>query len=1832
MKKLFNLIILLVVAFPFMSKADNYKSLWKQAQMASEKDQPRTEIGILKKIANMAESRHDYGQLLAAESRTISLWGEISSDSLLLHVLEMEKKAMLAEKKDKVLASVYYAVIGKFYKDNYSFSKQNDSTADQYFIKALKYPELLALQKSVKYNPIIVKGRTGYLYNNDLLHVIGYESENYKLIHDYYVKVGNRRSACISAQDMLSNEYEKASWNEKDAKRSKILTAIDSCIQVYQDLPEAGELAIAHFDLIRTDEKVSAKEKIEYIDYALKKWGTWFRMNELRNARMQLINPIFEISIPYRTTILPDRQFVFYIDKVRNLKSVKLTISRLKADATTDLRMDDAKHLNAVKALASSTNKIVLTKQFDGIPDYQEVKDSFVIAGLKPGAYLVEASSSNEKVGNDYGILYVTDVAMISEKLPEEKMRYAIVSATTGQPLKGAHLQLKKENHFGKARKPEIKTFTADDKGEVIVSAPGFTEARAWTDDDKYCLEDHARGYYTYYGPSSTNHIAEVYTDRSIYRPGQKVQVAVISFATEKGRESKVEANKQLLLYLNDANGKEIEKKQVVTDEYGTATVDFQLPSSGLTGRYSVYTNVGSGSTYFQVDEYKRPTFEVNFPKVDQKYSVGDTIIVKGTAKTYAGVPIQGAKVSYRIVRNPSLWWRSFLESPKTVKDDTTIVADDGTFSVAIPLTVDNPKDKQARFYHFSVTATVTDVAGESHAGELTIPLGTKSTAFSCDLAEKILKDSLKTIKFKYCNASGVDIPGDVSFRIDGGSVIKAEANQEVSIASFSFLSSGKHYLEAICGNDTLKQNFVIFSMEDTKPVEVTHDWFYQSARTFKDNHTPVYIQVGSSDENVHLLYNVFSGKKIIEQGTCELSNELLTKKFTYQEEYGTGLRVTFAWIKEGQFYTHSVEIQQPEPDKELKLEWSTFRDHLVPGQKETWTLKIKDSQNKPAKAQMMSVLYDKSLDQLEKHSWNIDLGLYNHIPSASWDALFCNTSFSLSRRQEYNWLSYKDLESDHFSSDFFDGTEALAFREESNVKYAASVIKKDAMVLAAKPLAAKQTLMFRKQPANDLGLAYDSENASESSGKSQSSASANQMRENLNETAFFYPNVESDDEGNISLKFTLPESLTTWRFMGLAHDKDMKYGMLEGEAVASKKVMVQPNMPRFLREGDEAVIASKVTNTTEKIQKGTAKIELIDPETNKVIYTKSQKYTLQPNSTQSIAFPVSQKEGIYIARISVSGKEYSDGEQQYLAVLSNKELVLNTLPVTLHHKGDTIISLSQLYGKQNGKVNVSGYYYSTPSWLMIQSLPSVSNPNEDNAISLATAFYSNTIARSILTSKPIIKQVFEQWKQEKDGSSLMSALEKNQDLKTLVLSETPWVADADKEASQKKELINYFDENLINNRLENQYNKLRQLQHPDGSFSWWPGMKGSQYMTEAVAEILVRLNAMSSSKQFATLLDKAFNYLQGQIHTEVAEMKKEKNQKNVYVSESALHYLYILSLDGRKLNTQGGQDYNYLISKLDLSGRGYTILGKARMAIVLAKCGKMKEAKEFLQSISEYSVYREDYGRYYDARKAYYSWSDYKIPTEVAAIEAYAMLDKKGNAQTIEEMQRWLLQQKRSQSWDTPYNTVNAVSAFMVDEHFLGSNEETLPVIKFDNKDYTLPKASVGLGYFRMDIDGTPKKMFVNKPNSGTSWGAIFAQYLQDTKDVEAASSGISIKREMLADKMEVGSKVKVRITINCDRDYDFVQVIDKRAACLEPVSQLSGYQWGRDGGYYLAPRDNSTNYYFDGLSKGEHIVETEYYIDRIGVYNSGTCTVQCAYAPEFSGRTTATTLNIAK
>ena len=1866
MKKTVVSLLLLLIFLPTVMLADGYTELWNKVYEAAKKDLPKTQLEYLDRIIARAEADRDYGQLLKAEWRSLWTWYSVSPDSLRPQMARLEHKAAGYEASDPALAAVCYAALGKTCGGHVPGLPDADTLAQAYFRKAMASPAMLAGKKAAAFEPFVEKGRDAVLFDNDLLSLIGYTAGDYAAMHAWYATTSNRTATLLTALDMVRHEAEKSgSIRVSLYKGSRYVASLDSLVSLYSDLPACGEVAMAKYSFMHWCTDVTPAEKAAFLTESINRWASWPRIQELRNAYKSLTNPKFDGEIDNKVMLPYGRNMIRL--KVRNISGLTLALTRLDTDGGERAVPDGDKGYKQLKAKAVKNTRKTFTRTYSGHEAYEEVTDSFVVSDLSAGVYLLEVTTDNSAVRPYRSLLYVTDMYVVHQPLPDGRVRVAVLSASTGQPVPGARL------YFARNDNNKLNVTCGAD-GEALVSraAVDGTMVRACTDDDTAMPFTDVWANITDRETERSRDVAALFTDRAIYRPGQTVHAAVICRHIDGWEQTAVQG-KTVKLTLKDANYKTVAEKDVVTDDYGTASADFVLPQGGLTGRFSLRTdNALNGYVSFRVEEYKRPTFDVRFDSVTRKYENGDTLTVTGRAETYSGVAVQGAKVRYTVRRRQALWWLAgnsgaYLNEAAdgVLAEGETVTGADGTFSVDVPMLLpvweegtgltEDEYRRISRFYNIITEADVTDIAGETQNGRLSLPLGSKPVAFALRMPDKTLRDSLKTITFTLKNAAGNDIDGDVTYTVSGiGGTFTAKANvrTEITWNTAALLKSGRHTLTAVCGSDTVKHEFVVFGYDDTVPCIDTPDWFYASSDEFPRDGAPVYMQFGSSCADVHVLYTVMTDDRLLKSGTIDLSNEVVTRKITYKDEYGMGLRVNLVWVKNGRSYSHNVVMLKPYPDKRLIMKWTTFRDRLTPGGQEEWTLSVTRPDGTPADARLLAAMYDASLDRLAPLSWSWNSYMYRYLPYTAWQTSVFG-GISLYRTARLKLADVAPLDFGRIVAGRFDDGNAYGnvfmTSEESAVTGMVPMSRtaSDAglRIKGSAPVLQKQSAMMETDEAalatNASGVlnepavvSYAGEDAAETDG-----AAGVQLRENLNETAFFYPALQTDSAGNVSVKFTLPESVTTWRFMGFAHDRSMNYGQIEAEAVATKTVMVQPNMPRFVRVGDDARIAARIFNTSDKAVNGTVVMQLVDPETDDVVLETKKKFVVEADSVGNVAFDYSPESGrsLLVCKIFAEGRGFSDGEQHYLPVLSDEEQVTNTVPFTQHELGVRTIDLKQLFPKDGRDRKLTVEYTNNPAWLMIQALPYISNVRDDDAISLATAYYANSISAYIMNQSPRIKSVFDRWKLEAGGGSMMSGLEKNQELKNIVLDETPWVNDADMEAGQKQMLANYFDQSVLENRLAQTLDKLSRLQSSaDGSWCWWPGMRyGSPSLTASIVETLVRLDKMigsgSATKQ---MTDKGLKFLGDIVVKEVEDMKKSEKEGHpyVFVWDNAVRYLYICTLSGRKMSAEESAAADFLLGKLKTNNTGLSLYHKALMAVVMAGRGDMQLAREYVRSLDEYTVSSEEMGRYYDAPRAAYSWFDYKIPTQVAAIEAMRLVDADGYAGTVEEMKRWLLMQKRVQGWNTPINSVNAVYAFL--EGGIGVLENRAEAtISVDGRPLELPEATAGLGYVKTTVNGDKAGTFtVSKPSEGTSWGAVYARSVQKVSSVAPSSAGLSVTRELVdADgkpvtALRVGDRVRVRITIMADRDYDYVQVKDKRAACMEPVTQLSGYR----NGCYCSAKDNATYYYFDRMAKGRHVIETEYYADRAGVYETGICTAVCAYSPEYSARTASLTVEV--
>lgn len=1776
------------------AEPNDYKSLWAKVHLYIEEDKPKSVIATLEEIINIAKADKSYGNLLSAELHRLKYNYEIEPDSLKPMTEAMQERADQTGESDPLLAAVYNALLGHIYYDKARVFDDFDGTkAKDAFDKALKDPDILYNAKSADFTPLTDGSNIREYSNSTMLGIIAHEANRNKMLINYYDSIGDRRGACLETYFWLT----KARDQDDDIESEGKINILRKAMEKYGDLEECSLIAELLFNAMNSDEDYSAETKMRFIDSAIARWGeSKLYGKNLKNCRNSLINPKYNIDCGTLSPILPNREIKIFAHDIRNISAIGITLTRLKTGGNKRYDTYSEKGRNEISEQKENVPVFTDMRAFVGHNPWEEFNDTITLPALKPGVYVLETKSKTV-TGNDCetcDILYVSDIKLLLMKMGKEDnspTRILTVSATTGQPLKGVNVDVFEEDYYEKVKNK--LSFTSDNSGKILVTEDLDDYRKliyAYTDNDKAFRKESIHPSYTNYDNKPTRDDITIFTDRSIYRPGQVVHVSITSHNSMDRDNVHAVAGKAVTVKMQDANNKEFFSEVITTDENGNASTDITLPTDRLNGTFSLKATANNSFFAYasvRVEDYKRPTFEVIAPEVKGEYCALDstkrdinggyrTVDLKFNARTLTQLPLSGADVTYSIKRLYRWWWCWWRQPNNTVKvlEPNVKTKTDADGNITIPVTLKVPQQGDGR-YTFIVDVKVTNHSGETHSQS-------------------------------------------IFFNVKSSDNVPAEEE------------------------------------EAPKKPEEREVYFNLSASDFPRNEQEgVTFSMGSTLKNIKAYYVLTGNNGVIEEGTTDFGGNIVKRVFKYDSKYGDVLNINYVWVKDGKVHNYNHNIYRPKPDMKLKTEWKTFRDLTRPGTTEKWTLHITSTDKNRMPATLTATLFDKSLDNLAHHSfsfnpWN---GHSSYI-GTTWNQSKAHSIKSgTSSSFPYSYEEYpKDygFDASYFPSYYNRLISPMKIR--GNVAgLLMNVVMEERAEVMDEAVVAYGTM--KKSAATAPKATADDDDDDEIDNESDMDASEESadlkgiVRSNFAETAFFKPALLSNADGDIDIEFTLPESVTTWRMLGFVHDRSMKFAMIDTTCVARKDVMIQPNMPRFLRQGDSAVVASSVTNMTEQACDATVILQILDPETEAVVMQKTKQIRLEGKAIESVSFPILTSEigkkltDLYLLRIAAKTSTGEDGEQHYLSILPATTMTTTTVPFTIHGKGALDIDIDKLFTANSTQRRVTLEYTGNAAWLMVQALPYISKPDSRNSISLATAIYSNTIASTIISTIPNFQNVLNEWK--KDSVTLKSNLERNEELKELLLKQTPWVLEAEDESQQKEMLAEYFDLEKLESSLADYSSMLRSLQLSNGSWSWFEGMHGSPYLTAEIVEMLSRLKVLCGLKeQEEKMLKKALQYLGKEAQDEAKDLRKlqKRGYKDLHPSETVTTYIYASALTNAEMSKGVKKDVDYLISLMERVPREFTIYGKSRAAVIFARFGKKKAAKLMLESMEEYTVATEEAGRYYSTPRAYYSWRDYRIPTQVAAIEAFSILSP-GEENMINEMKRWLLHEKRTQAWSTPINSVNAIYAFLMNTEKYAVKGIT-PSAKGGKKVQTaaedgasehspLAMLSDDLDYRKETLDpATTHTLHIDSPTESTSWGAVYVQQLSPMDEIEATGAGITIKREIISptDTPAVGDKVKVRITIDSERDYDFMVVTDNRAACLEPVDQLSGYHWG----FYQEMRDCQTRYFIDRLPKGHHVIETDYYIDRDGDYLSGLCTAQCAYAPEFNARTSAQSISV--
>lgn len=1878
-----SLIVLLVMSVFAPMQAQTYDNLWKELEVLERKDLPKSVISEAMKIYDKAKAEQNVPQMMKAYLTAMQYRSLLTPDSLKVDMNGLEQWAsQTGSVEDK---AILYSILGEM-------TMPTDVKKGLGYLQAsLKDKDRLLLVPVEKLRPMVRVGEASKRYFRDNLYNL-LARRAIQIMQQYRwqaaAKANQTNSLPVDMTDMdkfvtyqfvpvsdcdltaaVMQTYQSLlkAYDTETEREGWLLTGIDALNYLYRNfsgnfsndvcqqelrkwihtypavktVPEAY-LALAQFLQYQNNQV----ERLRIVREGIAGYPRYEGINQLKNIEKEILNASLSLEI---ATAYPGEQQSVKVN-YKNLTGITLQLYKVNLPVTSAVLQNRTTHFESKYARLQREEHFSLKPT----TDYLNVDTTLTIQAPQAGIYFLKAVPDGKKGVSDGTLMNVTALKTIYRPLPDGTLELVVVDAVSGQPVSEAEVTIYTEKGGGYS--PQ-QTYQVDKQGtlklDFLNSNKYWYNAHTAADNAMPILNLWKNDYY--YKESKRKEVLQLFTDRSIYRPGQTVYISGLAYEMEKD-STRVLTDKKYTVSLYDANNNETGKVEVRTNGFGSFSGQFVLPSPCLTGYFSL--RAADTSVSFKVEEYKRPTFDVTFEPVKVEYQVGDSIEVAGMAKTFAGAPVQNARVHYNISRSYAWFWR-FMGRSSARWEGEAMTDADGKFTVPVHFEIDSDRRESPLWYYtYNIQADVTDGAGETQQANLSLPLGSTSMVLNMDnLPDNLVKEKKLEIKLTAMNLSGEPVDTPVTYQVvemeeqkngqekEGRKVLTGtvQANTNFVPEAIYALPSGNYRLKLSAKDTqgrecTASKNFFLFSLNDKRPPIVITDWFYQDGLEF-DAASPATIYIGSSEKNVYLLYDVFAGNKRLESKRIQLSDSVACFRFPYKKEYGDGILVSLAFVKDGRLYSHNAQIMKPAPEKKLQLKWTTFRDKLRPGQQEEWKLTVLYPDGRPAEAEMLATMYDASLDKIySAHKLDFGVDFHYVVPLTYWNTSYMRNAylyvdFPLKRLHAAS-LKYSEL--------LIPSTGRM---EAMVIGYGGSPRATLTGALKVRGRSAANAVM-KQEAVTDMVLQEEmvetsaQENAEMDSSEELAETGDIQIRENFAETAFFYPQLRTNEKGEVSISFVLPESLTRWKFMGLAHTRNVDYGKIEATATASKEFMLQPNMPRFVRVGDKANIAASLMNLSDEGVKGTVRMELFNPETEKVFYSQKQKFDVKGGETGHVnfTFEVSDKYAVMACRMVADGDTFSDGEQRYIPVLTDKQWVTETVPLNVNGEGVHTFSLENLFNKHSktaSEQRLTVEFTAHPAWYAVQALPVVANPQNEDALSWATAYYANSLAACIVKENPRIKQIFDSWKaQSGTKETFMSNLQKNQELKNILLAETPWLTEATNEAEQKQRIATLFDLNTMNSQLAVSVEKLGELQNADGAWSWYKGMQGSRYVTTQVMEMLVRLNALThqdADSRMQPMIQKGFEYLGKQAAEEYKSMKKaeKKGAVDLRPSEQVLRYLYICALDGKapvdkKVN-------QYFIDKLSGEGKELTIYGKALGAIILQQAGKVAEARLFMQSLMEYSVVTDEMGRYFDTPKARYSWFSYKIPTEVAAMEAIQRITK--DTKAIDEMKRWLLKQKQTQTWETPIATADAVYALMA----TGASDllaNTGGVKITLGKEVIRTPADDAIGYIKKTVSADVmniKKVRVDKEGAGMGWGAVYAQYLESMDQISGQENGLSVSRQLYkgdealneSAPLKVGDKITVRLTVKADRDMDFVQIKDDRAACMEPLQAVSGFRWSNGLGYYQATKDASTQFFIDQMRKGTYVIEYQVYVNRTGEYQAGIATVQSAYAPEFGGHT---------
>ena len=1915
----------MLLGWGICAQAQSYEKLWKQVEQAQKKSLPQTVVNLTGEICQKALAEKNSPQLLKAYLCRAAFQERLTPDSLYTRLNEMEQWAATEtnETDRAILHSILASEYAGYWQNNRRvIAARTDLATDKQpadvrewtprqFVEKVDAHALASthdVDRLIKtstdgYQPFVEQGEQSAYYSHDLYHLLarraisalksmtgaGADSLMQIRVEHFYLQMMDTYAARPDGVDAcLLATLDYWEWKNGSASQDEAayLQALDELMTRYADRPLCAEVYLRKAQwMSRGGEGQSVGEAIRLCDEAIRRYASYARIGQMKQLRAELLRPQLAISAegigyPGDTLDLRVRYRTMDAPVTLNIYATNLSGYSTRYDCNNNKTFRSLSPRRVYSWQLTLNPLPAEHKSEADLPYLESITNLPLPVPQEAGVYVVEVVPQAKNGRTSRCLLPVSRLRALTLDLGEGQIEVTTLDGRSGHAEGGVRVCFYSSSD--EENRCLLKEVVTDEQGKALVALEKYDYNTCYTLSKGTDTALPSTGVYLSRSsrPLTDNRYElSLLTDRSIYRPGQTVYLKGVVY--NKGKNSaQVVEGEWVNLELLDANLKQIATRRVQTNEFGSFTVDFALPSVCLNGQFMVRAQGNiSGAARFQVEEYKRPTFEITFQPVTVPYCLGETVTLRGEVKAFSGASVQEMPLAWSLKRYDRL--RGYLNTDKMLKADTVRLDAQGRFAIDIHLEGEVAKALQPwqvrQGYTFEVEAAVTDEAGETQTASYTLSANSQAFNLNPSIPMQVCKEDTTQWMIHASNPQMSPLTLIADWRIEpeteDGELITKDAKPTLSgrcltgknnpSDTWHNVPSGRYRLTA-WATDSLGHrvestaSFVLFSKEDRRPPVHSPFFFHERKMEVAAGEKASFC-LGTSFKDAWVWMDIFTGGKRVESRLLQLSDTLMCVEMPYLDSYDESVTLLFNTLKEGELYSRTAFLKRIQPNRTLQMKWEVFRDRLRPGQEEEWRLVVTTPEGLPASAEMLALMYDASLDKLypNRQSWGVFFA-----PQLDWRNVRLN---AVGRLYLSPYFTIPDWKVPGWSFDRFCSPwlvpQVMEIRDDALVVgYGSSrtptlvrgtVLQKSASNAIFNAVEAA----YAPPTADDVLFEEEVVNTAETL---QPDAD---LRTNFAETALFYPQLRTNERGEVVVAFTLPQSLTRWNFRGYTHTKDMQTGLLEASVVSAKEFMLRPNLPRFFRMGDQAQVAATVSNLTEGTIKGRVTLQLFDPTTEKVILTRREKFEAEAgrNAAVSFAFDVDERYPLLGVRLTADGGNFSDGEQHVLPVLSNQEYVTETLTFDLKGNDACTLRLDTLFNRNSSTatqrrltVEVTG----NPAWMAIQALPSLTQPDGENAISWAVTYYANTLAAAIAQSQPRIREVIEAWQASgQSKETFLSRLEQNEDLKYMLLSEPPWLAEATSDTERMQRLVQLFDANRQRNLTLSALIRLKELQGEDGAWSWYKGMGSSRDITTYIATLLVRLPLLTGNPLDAdasAMKQCAFAYLHQEALKEYKRLREaeRKGTQITALSADVFDYLYLLALDADAMKQADKEVHNYFLSLLPRQLTMTSIQRKAQAAVILQVAGCKADAQAFEASIKEHLVQEKTMGAHFAFNDSYYSWGMMPVTTHVAAMEALSRFE--GNASVIEEMKRWLLKQKQTTQWNTPVASADAIYALLCNgRNWLADRGDVTLILGHERLRTTDASARSlqGLGYIKETYEEgnaalNARTLEVEKHDEGMAWGAVYAQYLSPVADVRAQSTGLSIEKQCFVERktafgrselhplekegaLRVGDKLVIRLVLRLDRAMDYVQLKDSRAACLEPTATLSGYRWTGGFGYYAETKDASTRFFFDHLGKGTYVLEYSCRVSQVGTYQSGLATVQCAYAPEMAAHSSAGT-----